>query len=220
MLAVREGFSPPPPGVGTSTPQLELTLGLEERAVYCYLGRTLQAFGEYAVAFQEIGSSTGAMVSPFDTGGLVSHCSPVSDWAPIERQKFLDTYSWPISEIDNLLALHPGTDQEQIAAYLDESRVPPEDGPHEVWPGGPIARIWTEDHDWRSWTWEGRVHPSLTAQDVVAWTCPQAHYPQIIEWFHSANDSAAQWFARISPHYVEGGTGILIDHLRQRQIEQ
>jgi hypothetical protein len=114
----------PNPNPKSSTQRNEAILGIDGPCVYAYLGRTSTAFGQRAVALMQ--EALIGMVSPFDTGGLVSHIKPVRDWEDDEKREFLRGHSWATDELPVLLALYPG---DLTADYLD-GRCPAEEGPH------------------------------------------------------------------------------------------
>ncbi|PRQ08791.1 hypothetical protein ENSA7_14230 [Enhygromyxa salina] len=219
--ALRNGFAPAPPAAAApDTGQLELELRISPARVYCYLGRTLETFGEWSIAFHNPDFKVFGEVSPFDTGGLVRKISPVCTWERERRQTFLHSYTWSESQRQELLQEHPGLDF--LSDYLDLTRAwsPPHSGPHEVWNDKPAAAIWRGNPDWRSWTWEGRFD-TFKAERVVAWSSPPSFYAQLLDWHDSeADDDEAEWFRTFFQKYISGGTGALVRELVGRQLAQ
>lgn len=203
----------------TDTKQLELELGILPHALYCYLGRTLEVFGDLALALAPSASTAGSM-SPFDSGGLVEKCPPVCDWAHEKKKDFLAAYTWPMSERASLLRKYPGGEADDLRRYLDPSRRPEQQGPHSIWPDKPEANIWELDRHWRGWTWEGRWPDELPIEGhVVGWSCAPARWADVITWFETeASDREFASFTRLRPLFVEGGVGGLIASLHARQV--
>src|SRR5262245_33333061 len=73
-----------PPTFDTDTQQLEFKLRVPEPHVYCYLGRTLEQFGQFCVVLKPRDLPAGHMC-PFDSGGLVRKIPPVNSWKEEER---------------------------------------------------------------------------------------------------------------------------------------
>jgi hypothetical protein len=122
---------PEPPTFRTRTKDNEDHLGIAPPRSYCYLGRTIDAFGDAALVFGSTSVPKGTM-SPFDTGGLVKHIKPIDTWDQDARRKLLTTFSWPTAEMAVVLAEYPTS--ALAADYLDLNKVPNPPGPHAVWP--------------------------------------------------------------------------------------
>lgn len=211
IQALRSGFTP---RTGSNSRQLELDLNLTAH-VYCYLGRTKETFGDFAVVLHKIGSE-GAAISPFDTGGLVNYCEPVCHWSEEERNHYLASYTWDVSEIDRCVVQYPGDD---IGTYLDTSKSPGHDGPHKIWPERPVADIWLLSDDWRAWTWECRIPERLITNHIVAWTCSPSNLLDILRYQESTNDDVtAAWLTNMLDKFIEGGVGILVQQMKEYQI--
>jgi hypothetical protein len=213
---LRVGSSPPPAGVVTDTRALEERLGLKPN-VYAYLGRTLECFGDAAFAVS-LEAASGHLLSPFDTGGLVNKIKPVCDWADDLRRKYLTALTWDFSERESVFRAYPGTTIEQVRTYLAEAR-PPHPGPHGYWNRKPIASIWSDNHDWRAWTWECRTERQLaTADHIIRWSCSLPIYQQLLEFSETVTEPSFQdWLEEVFTKYVDGGVSRLIRALREHQ---
>jgi hypothetical protein len=55
LTIISDGCSPPPPHVDTGTKQLELQLAISDAHVYCFLGRTLEQFGQFCIVLRTDG---------------------------------------------------------------------------------------------------------------------------------------------------------------------
>jgi len=213
---LRVGSRPPPLALVTETREHEVRLGLAS-SVYAYLGRTLECFGDAAVAVAL--EAANGHVSPFDTGGLVSKIKPVCDWNDDAKKKYLDDLTWETNALAALLDVYPGPTVDGVRTYLQESR-PPHPGPHELWEQEePVAAIWESNDDWRAWTWESRSEHELpTGHYVVRWSCTVPIYQKFIAFAESVTDPVLQdWLEQISAKYVEGGVSRLLRELRNHQ---
>lgn len=203
----------PHPDPNSPTRLNETALGIDPPCVYAYLGFTLEDFGRCAVALQF--ERFEGFVSPFDTGGLVSHIAPLNSWAVGERRAFLAEYSWEHSELPRLLQAFPGT---SVGGYLDGVR-PLGDGFHVVCPGIREVPVWRDNTDRRAWTWEGRRPTGLPFGDaIVAWTCPPDQYSSILTDPSYRGDPA--FLAQLARRYVRGGVTALVRSLRTNQETQ
>jgi hypothetical protein len=201
----------------TDTQQLELHLAIVPHRVYCYLGRTLEAFGEFCVALRPDSLPVGEL-SPFDTGGLVRKLEPIRTWTREQQQTYLDAFSFSTLTRADCLARHPA---EALVEYLECAR-PVQRGPHQLWDGTPEADIWAlaPEHDWRAWTWEGRWQQLPIAGQIVAWSCAPSLFPLIL-------DATERTDANISSEildgflqtYQPGGVGALVADLKAVQAQ-
>jgi hypothetical protein len=216
---LRLGPAPPPAGLATPTKQLELNLAVAPARVYCFLGRTSDAFGDCALAFRT-DLLAGGEVSPFDTGGLVRHILPVRGWPQAQQRDYLESYSWPDAQLEALLPQYPGISRGSIERYLNVTQPPLVAGPHAIWTGRVAANIWSANPDWRSWTWEGRWPNQISlGASLVAWTCSPALFPQILDCADRATSPAAQdWFNEILKKRIDGGVGNMVAVLRASQV--
>jgi len=216
---LRHGPAPAPAAMLTTTKQLELKLAIAPTRVYCFLGRTSDAFGEYALAFQAH-VIPGGEVSPFDTGGLVKHIAPIRDWPQAEQQGYLRAFTWPCAELEDLLATYPGVGRASRERYLDVRVGPAAPGPHALWGGRIEAQIWDGNRDWRAWTWEGRWPKQVpVGAQLVAWTCSPVLLPQILDVADRATGPTDQnWFDDVLRRRVDGGVGNLVAALHHQQV--
>lgn len=218
---LRSGRDVAPRDAG-KTSQLEITYEITPPRIYCYLGRTLEAFGAFAFALASV-ASPGEM-SPFDSGGIEKHTPPVSSWPKADRVQYLQDFSWPTTDLPTLLPQYPGMSVADVSRYLDATQRPILKGPHEVWSGrkSTAAEIWSPSSpsDWRAWTWEGRFQQTLPVDDglLVGWTCPPARHAQLLRWADTiATKSEQQWARRVLPKWIRGGLHGLIEHLKIEQ---
>jgi hypothetical protein len=215
---LRRGPAPTPPKVETGTKQLELQLAIAPTRVYCFLGRTSDAFGDCALAFRADPIPNGE-ISPFDTGGLVKHISPVRDWSQEQQRGFLTSYTWPNSDLEGLLLQYPGGGRDAVGRYLDVATSPLVAGPHAIWTDRVVADIWNANPDWRSWTWEARSPTQISVSaSLVAWTCSPAIFPQILEHADHGSPDVQAWFQAVLPKRIDGGVGNMVAALRSRQV--
>lgn len=202
-----------PPKITTDTQQLELALGVEEPHVYCYLGRTLEQFGDFCVVLKPKSLPAGQMC-PFDSGGLVRKIPPVSTWEEKKRVEYLDAFSFlTTTTIGHPCIRYPG---DGIRSYLLCER-PPYSGPHELWEKTPKADIWTQGTHWRAWTWEGRWRELPVDGNVHAWSCSPALFARILEASEQDTAIAPAMLDRFIGLYREGGVSALIADLRIEQ---
>lgn len=196
----------------TQTQQLELHLRIVPHRVYCYLGRTLETFGDFGLALRPDALADGEL-SPFDTGGLVRNISPVRDWPQPQQQTYLQAFSFPTAARNDCLLRHPSAG---FGPYLRGEK-PGQRGPHELWTG-PEADIWSlaSEREWRAWTWEGRWQELPIAGHIAAWTCTPAMFPEIVEATESA-DVPPELLEPFLRSYHAGGVGALVADLRERQ---
>lgn len=207
---LRDGCRPPP--TVSETQQLELALDITPPRVYCYLGRTLEQFGEFCLVFEPPRLPTGNM-SPFDTGGLVRKIRPVSDWQIVQRVEYLRALSFSTQTMDDMLAGYPADQHER---YLDCER-PTFAGPHEIWTDAPIADIWAQGTHWRAWTWEGRWEMLPVAGTIRAWTCAPAIFMDIVERIEAAPDLPVAVVDDFLARFRPGGVSALVADLRVEQ---
>lgn len=207
------GLRPPP--FATDTQQLELHLAIVPHCVYCYLGRTLESFGDFGLALHPDALAVGEL-SPFDSGGLVRKAAPIRDWPREQQQEYLRAFSFSTEVRSDCLSRHPNT---AVAPYLRGER-PSARGPHELWDGRPEADIWAlaAEHDWRSWTWEGRWQELPISGHIVAWTCAPSMFPEILEATESAEvPVSSELIESFLSSYRPGGVGALVADLREEQ---
>lgn len=203
----------------TTTKQCELDLGVASTSVYCYLGRTLEEFGDFAVALRPT-PLPDAMMTPFDSGGLIANIRPICSWSNVEKSAYLTACSWSTVELRNLLQQYPGITPEEFRRYLDGER-PLHPGPHALWGTVPEAMIWSEiSNTWRAWAWEGRWANELPIHAaLVAWSCAPARYASILAYADAVSDPALQPLVdRTLSLYVPGGVAHLLDRLKQEQL--
>lgn len=202
ILAVLvSGPEPAPAGIVSKTRENEETLGIDP-SVYAYLGRTSPAFGINGFALPLTKRPPDAMVSPFDTGGLVEHIHPVDSWSPDATKGYLESYSWPGSALDSRLADYPS--DLNVESYLDGER-PSLNGPHVIW-GGVEAELWAHpDNGWQAWTWELRTVSRIPAgYDLFRWTCPPHTFNKLFDL--ALSDAAnTDWYRFLAERYVPGG---------------
>ena len=210
----------PSPKLSSKTKQYELDLGITPPSVYCYLGRTLEAFGDFAVALRPESLPDGKM-SPFDTGGILKNIRPVCTWETDKKREYIERCSWPTNMLGDVLRLYPGGEQASRLAYLESQR-PSHAGPHALWPDRPEAEIWSHpDNQWRAWIWEGRWGARLpTATALVAWSCAPARYASVLAHADSVTDPVEQANVdRILGAYVSGGVAELLQRIRAEQLQ-
>lgn len=225
VLLLRQGDEPPPPGTVTGTKQLELELEIAPARVYFYLGRTHAGFGTLAFAVRQR-SCSSSEVSPCDTGGLVKHIKPVSAWEPEAKKSYLSSVTWSHDELVDLLTNYPGPTVAHVKRYLDLRQKPVQEGPHAVWPTRAIeAPIWSQNDDWRAWTWEARASAQVPMGDnLVAWSCAPALRESVMDAIaYQAQTEAVDgkppvWALRLVDTYIDGGVGLLVDTLKHVQV--
>lgn len=214
---LRDGCAPPPDH--NATKQCELKLGIPTQCVYCYLGRALESFGDFAVALRP-DLLPLAQMSPFDTGGLVRRIAPVSTWKRKEKQRYLNAYTWSTTFFRKVILEYPGDSRTAVHQYLDGTR-PSTAGPHLHWANRPIADIWSEPTNTvHAWLWEGRWGLKLPIVDaLVAWACSPSQYAAILDYVDTltAPDVRAEAL-RLLGMYVPGGVTNLLQHLREEQV--
>lgn len=192
----------------------ETELGIPAPCVYAYLGNAKEAFGPSVIAAHQ--ASLAGRVSPFDSGGLVNKIKPVCTWPPAQKQSFLEQYSWPSSELNDLLKLYPGIENELIESYVRGDRPAAGAGLHVLIDSLPPADLWEQNDDWRAWTWEGRTESKFPAvEEIHRWTCPNELYVALKE---EAVERGLEWFASLVPRYVGGGFGMLLKTVIGEQI--
>jgi hypothetical protein len=194
------------------TQQLEFELRIAPARVYCYLGRTLEQFGEFCIAFHPLAVPVGEMC-PFDSGGLVRKIPPVNGWSREQQSEYLNALTFSTAERESRIASYPAGSRE---SYL-ESRRPEQAGPHEVWTDAPVAEIWRSGTHWRAWTWEGRWHDIPLAGAVRAWSCSPSLFMDIVEAIEASEDLPAASVDQFLASYRPGGVGALIADLRAEQ---
>jgi hypothetical protein len=212
FLDLLQGGVGPNPDPKHPTKKTEQLLGVDPARVYCYLGRTLESFGTFAFALRPDGLHDGE-ISPFDSGGLISHIEPIKNWADPERRAYLQTCTWPARDLQTAFEGYPGA--RGLKAYLDMDRPVPK-GPHDVWSTTPVADIWVVNDDWRAWTWEGRWWGTLPKSNIEAWTCAPSFFPAVLDFFSS--DSVLGYMDLVDT-FVPGGVSALIDTLRARSLK-
>jgi hypothetical protein len=212
LAIINDGCSPPPPHVDTETKQLELQLAISDAHVYCFLGRTLEQFGQFCIVLRTDGVPEGT-ICPFDSGGLVRKIRPVSTWDPDKQGEYLRSLSTSSTSLATRTARYPGT---RIAPYLRCER-PPEAGPHEIWAGLPEADIWRQGTHWRAWTWEGRWLKLPVNDTLHAWACTPALFKRIVEATERDKTIQPNVLDNFMRHYREGGVSAMIADLRMEQ---
>ena len=204
------------PDKKTTSRVYETRLGIDPHRVYAYLGRTLEVFGNCALALPPE-ALTGEM-SPFDTGGLINHIAPISGYDDARKQAFLRAYTWPTADRSTLIQKYPTSQNGQFAEYLEGVKAPSAEGPHKIWQDREIAAIWSGANDSRAWTWEGRSSPTFDVKQLHRWTCSPAAYPAILEHGETYTKAVdAAWFQALISKYIHGGVSALVMNLRQEQ---
>ncbi|MEZ4267522.1 MAG: hypothetical protein R3F39_14180 [Myxococcota bacterium] len=205
------GFNPDPT---CPTARMESDLGIQPRHAYAYLGTTLAQFGECVVALP--GAADEGLVSPFDTGSLVDTFAPVCTWPQARRRAFLAACTWPAAALPAQFAMYPGDGPGRIAYLLGNP--PMVSGPHECFEGVEVASIWRGALDCRAWLWERRVPGVLpTGRGIVHWSCPSQKYEDIV---NSASRHDPEWAIFLEERYVRGGVAMLLQKLREDQVER
>lgn len=204
----------------TTTKQNETILGIVPNCVYAYLGVGLEPFGDTAFSLPLDGIS--GSVSPFDTGGLVSHIAPVNTWDSERRRQFLNHFTWPSSELPALLRQYPSDDQPTRSAYLN--KLPPQqEGPHALWdaPADLQAAIWSDplNDGCQAWLWEIRSPEAIAmADNMVAWSCKGSVYLKMLEISAAANSPEdIAFFEKLFARYVPLALSGLVEFLKAQQ---
>lgn len=201
----------------------EQELGIAPPSVYAYLGRTLETFGTSALSIAA--DQVVGIVSPFDSGGLVDHISPLDTWETEPRRYYLAHYSWPSDQLADRLAVYPTDQPARVAGYLRGTR-PPQSGPHDLWLDNEeaaadplVATIWADNDDCRAWLWETRVPEHLPVNDnLVRWSCSSATYGAILSYTETIQDvDEAAWVESLLERFVVGGVSALVQELRSYQ---
>lgn len=205
FTVLKEGPEPNP--LPTCTTKVnEGVLGIESPHVYAYLGRTYEPCLDACVILSLSGPV--GLVSPFDTGGLVTHTGPVSTWDVAEKREFLLAYTWPSTAIHELIEDYPTLGEPAVRGYV-MGDPPLQSGPHEVWTGRTAAEIWHPENDWPSWTWELRCPGRLPTGDLVArWTGAPGMYPLLVQYIENNPNEADSLIALLAT-YFEGGASHL-----------
>lgn len=220
IRVLTEGPTPLP---GSRTVENEQDLGIEPPRVYAYLGQTFEEFGDSAFSVHMAALKDDTAVSPFDTGGLVRHISPVRDWPPERRRAFLRHYSWPAAELEMLLGRYPSNTPARVAAYLRGDR-PSAAGPHELFEvDGPedtrVAAIWQNGTSTRAWLWEARATGVLPVDaHLENWSCSPSTYQAVLRYEEDLHDERiGDLIAHLKERYIPGGVAALVVGLLQRQ---
>lgn len=209
-----------PPGIGETTKANELALGIAPpEHVYMYLSSTDTEGGFGHAAFAIALLDFEGSVTPFDTGGLVEHIAPPKSWPEAERRKkFVESMTWPSTELPNLLPAYPGAAEEDWERYLagDRPLVP---GPHALWATSEAADIWGEAaNEWPAWTWEGRRPAHIPiAHCLKYWTCPNGFFLELQDWVVKNPTFKAAW-KELTAKHVEDGVGELLAKHRRGEI--
>lgn len=213
----------PMPLAGSKTAGNERVLGIEPPRVYAYLGQTFEEFGDSALSLGMAALDDATAVSPFDTGGLVDHISPVRDWPPERQRAFLSLYTWPATELEALLKRYPTDTAASVAAYLRGVR-PSAAGPHDVFAvDGPddarVAAIWQNGTSARAWLWEARAPGSLpVTAHLEKWSCSPSTYQALLRYEEELDDEAiGALIARLKEAFVPGGVAALVVGLLAQQ---
>lgn len=210
------GPKPSPDGVPSKTRQNEIALDLS-RSAYAYLGQSNALFGASCVVFTQDQAPTDAILSPFDTGGLVGHIAPVKDWTPGERRDYAHAYSWSITSQSGLLSDYPGSRPAELKGYLNGG-CPKHVGPHTLWGRPKAADIWTSVNQWPAWTWELRSSSGLPGGfRVKYWTTAATTFSEIVELAAHDDPSNLTLHEHLMSAYVEGGVSLLLARLRNTQ---
>ncbi len=212
------GFNPDP---NCTTRKNEAVLGIPP-SVYAYLGKTVPDFGDAAFAFP-FDEITGEM-SPFDTGGIVEHITPVRDRSKTEKRAFLASYTFKARRRKRLLADYPGASRPATRAYLRGDQPNGHPGPHAIWTSAAvtdpsIAAIWNVRNGWQAWTWEARVRRKLPPSTVHRWSCTAVLYARIREYAEtSAPKRDVAFIESLLSSYVRGGVSKLVAELQEEQL--
>jgi hypothetical protein len=203
----------------TTTKTNESALGIEPNCVYAYLGNAVQIFGDTVLSLP-VEAIVGS-VSPFDTGGLVSHIAPVKAWEQERQRKFLQQFSWSSTELPHLLSLYPSTDPAKLGGYLDRAR-PAHAGPHELWttPDDVKAEIWSDPgNGYQTWLWEVRSPTQIAINgNLVAWSCSGPVYEEVLTLSANATQpDELGFFEVLFSRYVPGALSGLLTFLRAQQ---
>jgi hypothetical protein len=184
--------------------------------VYAYLGRGEPAFGECGFILK-FGDFLG-FVSPFDTGGLLTHTKPIDVEELSVKQQYIKSFTWKVTSADSMRALvseYPGNEEAALRAYQNGEH-PKHHGPHDVWhsawAGTPFP-IWRDNVAARARTWEGRIPNALPTPDIVAWSCPTSLYEQVQGLADAATGKDLDWFVSLFAKYVQGGVGQMLREL-------
>lgn len=199
-----------------STRRHERALQIAPPRVYAYAGRTLQNFGVTCLVLPPAGITKGE-ISPFDTGGLVNQLQPVAAGTDGEKARYLEAYSWGISDLSECLAVYP--DQSPgYDKYLSTER-PPQPGPHAVWPNrGASHDLWASNDHWRAWTWEGRTEPTgFQISQIKWWTSSPDLAEAVKKLARQQHKNEKNFLLRLESTYRQGGVGPLVQKLIAEQ---
>lgn len=209
------GPKPTTHAVSSKTQANEKLLRLTPSA-YAYLGCSSELFGTNGIVFEQAHIPSDAYLSPFDTGGLVSHIAPVRHWSDDEKSTYAHSHSWSASSQAGLLSAYPGTKQSGLRSYLN-GRCPRHKGPHCIWDSTKAADIWTPVNQWPAWTWELRSSSGLPSGFALKkWASPPNVFGEIVELAaHDASNGAL--YEHLVQAYVPGGVSQLLSTLRAIQ---
>lgn len=216
MAVLRDGATPL---LGGTTAANEAALGIAPPCVYTYLGQTFEEFGECGLSLPMDALAAEATVSPFDTGGLVKHLEPVKDWAADAKQAYLAHFSWPVADLEELLAYYPTGDADRVRRYL-AGDPPSHAGPHEAFPPDVpeetrVAAIWQNGTKTQAWLWEARTpHRLEVGPRLYRWSCSPPMYAAILEYVEGLPEGDdAEWMVPLIERYVPGGVSTLVAEL-------
>lgn len=182
----------------------------------------MEAFGDNALCVPK--DALAGHASPFDTGGLVAHISPVNGWENRAKRNFLNKYSWPTGDLNARLLQYPTAAPELVLNYLDGGRPSPS-GPDAVWgseDSSPAAAIWHEEtNSLQAWLWEGRVPGQWrSAPRLAHWSCAPARYAEILKFGETLSSEAdVGKLAQLMDRYVHGGVSAMVNRLLRLQKE-
>lgn len=207
----------PTPHSGSKTQANEKLLGIEPPCVYIYLARGEAGFGNCAMAVTF--PSFPGSVSPFDTGGLLDHTSPLQSWPIEDKRRYLNQHTWCHASQESLAALfaaYPGDSQDSLAAYARGEK-PTVDGPHAIWPNELQAKIWTDiaNRAPRTWTWEARIPERFPSDfELLHWSCPSYLYVAMRNYYdHAKTDEDYENYKWLNNRYVDRGVTGLLAHV-------
>jgi hypothetical protein len=205
----------PNPSPNSGTARNELHLDIRPPRVYAYLGRTIEEFGQRAIVVARDAVQDGDL-SPFDTGGLVQHISPICTWDKPTKRGFLGAYTWTYDQLDVVLSLYPA---EYGQPYLAGAR-PTEHGPSSIFQRGyEEATCWSDaSNTWRAWTWELRSSNKIPAgTTLVAWSCHPDEYAELQEALEQVAETDEELLEHLLSSYCDGGVSVLVAALQSSQ---
>lgn len=196
----------------------EKHLGLNH-CTYVYLGKGQFSFGDIAFAMAFEGFQGDA--SPFDTGGTVGRYLPVSTFPQVEKQKFVNDYTFSPAQLKELgLDLYPSKQKSRIRDYLRDV-TPSHSGPEDIWKKS-VGPIWANKvlskADGRIHRWEGRYDKQILLKGyLLGWAAEINVYQAMVDHAATLSESAYDDADAVLQLYQEEDVAVFFDEYVKRQ---